>query len=130
MGLMKKYFFILLTLVTQPLWAQVAGSPYNSVAAAQERVWTIGGQLNAAIYRLNTMKLDWQKDKLSEALLKAQTKGNAVEVTQIQGKLAEIDHRKDLEKQKLDLNNQLIAAKQQGDTSKADSILFQLKNLQ
>ena len=130
MVVMKKVFFILLTLVAQPLWAQVSTTPYNSVAGAQARVWDIGLQLNSAIFKLNTMKLDWQKDKLSEAMLKAQTDGDTAGMGKIKEKLIEIDHRKDLEKQKLDLNNQLITAKQQGDEGKADAILFQLKNLQ
>jgi hypothetical protein len=130
MVVMKKYLLILLTLVSQPLWAQMATTPYNSVAGAQAHVWDIGLQLNAAIFKLNTMKLDWQKDKLSEAMLKAQTDGDTAGMGKIKEQLIEIDHRKDLEKQKLDLNNQLIAAKQQGDEGKADAVLFQLKNLQ
>jgi hypothetical protein len=125
-----KIFLFILMLFSQPLWAQFAPTPGTSVTVAQEHVWDVGLQLNAAIYKLNVMKLDWQRDKLSANLLTAQTKGDSVAVTQIQGKIAEIDHRRDIEKKKLDLNNQLIAAKQQGDQGKADSILFQLKNLQ
>jgi hypothetical protein len=102
----------------------------TNVNVAQQRVWDVGLQLNAAIYKLNVMKLDWQKDKLSASLVSAQQKGDTISAGKIQDKLNEIDHRKDMEKQKLDLNNQLIAAKQQGDQGKADEILFQLKNLQ
>jgi hypothetical protein len=75
------------------------------------------------------MKLDWRKDKLTASLTQAQQVGDTVSVGKIQDKLTDIDHRKDMEKQKLDLNNQLIAAKQQGDQGKVDSIMFQLKDL-
>jgi hypothetical protein len=126
---MKKYLLILIFL-SQPLWAQIAPTTSTNVSEAQARIWDIGLQLNLAIYKLNVMKLDWQRDKLSTDLLKTQTKGDAVTVSKIQDKLADIDHRKDLEKQKLDLNNQLITAKQQGDQGKVDAVLFQLKNLQ
>jgi len=109
---------------------QTLSNAVANVNLAQQHVWDVGIQLNAAIYKLNVMKLDWQKDKLTPSLLSAQQKGDAVTADKVQAKLGELDHRKDLEKQKLDLNNQLIAAKQQGDQGKADEILFQLKNLQ
>lgn|GEM_PF-2649655 len=126
---MKKYLFIFLLLLAQPLWAQTATSFDTSVNEAQTRVWDLGLQLNNAIYKLNVMKLDWQKDKLTASLTQAQQTGDTVSVGKIQDKLADIDHRKDVEKQKLDLNNQLIAAKQSGDQGKVDAIMFQLKGL-
>jgi acyl-CoA synthetase (NDP forming) len=126
---MKKYIFILL-LFTQPLLAQTESVLAANVSEAQAKVWDIGLQLNSAIYKLNVMKLDWQKDKLTAALTQAQQAGDTVSAGKIQDKLTDIDHRKDVEKQKLDLNNQLIAAKQQGDQGKVDSIMFQLKSLQ
>jgi hypothetical protein len=126
---MKKYIFILL-LFTQPLLAQTESVLAANVSEAQAKVWDIGLQLNSAIYKLNVMKLDWQKDKLTAALTQAQQAEDTVSAGKIQDKLADIDHRKDVEKQKLDLNNQLIAAKQQGDQGKVDSIMFQLKSLQ
>ena len=125
---MKKYLFILI-LLTQPLLAQFAPTSSVNVVAAQQHVWDIAIQLNSAIYKLNTMKLDWQKDNMTEALTQAKQNGDAVSIPKIEDKLLEIDHRKDLEKQKLDLNNQLVAAKQQGDQAKVDSVLFQLKSL-
>jgi len=127
---MKKYFFIFLLLLTQPLWAQTDSILAANVSEAQAKVWDIGLQLNSAIYKLNVMKLDWQKDKLTASLTQAQQAGDTVAAGKIQDKLADIDHRKDLEKQKLDLNNQLIAAKQLGDQGKVDAIMFQLKGLQ
>jgi hypothetical protein len=126
---MKKYIFILL-LFTQPLLAQTESVLAANVSEAQAKVWDIGLQLNSAIYKLNVMKLDWQKDKLTAALTQAQQAGDTVSAGKIQDKLTDIDHRKDVEKQKLDLNNQLIAAKQQGDQGKVDSIIFQLKSVQ
>jgi hypothetical protein len=126
---MKKYLFIFLLIFTQPLWAQTDSTLAANVNEAQTRVWDIGLQLNSAIYKLNVMKLDWQKDKLTASLTQAQQAGDTVSVSKIQDKLTDIDHRKDMEKQKLDLNNQLIAAKQQGDQGKVDSIMFQLKGL-
>ena len=129
MDAMKKYLFIFLLLLAQPLWAQTATSFDTSVNEAQARVWDLGLQLNNAIYKLNVIKLDWQKDKLTASLTHAQQTGDTVSVGKIQDKLADIDHRKDVEKQKLDLNNQLIAAKQLGDQGKVDAILFQLKDL-
>jgi hypothetical protein len=126
---MKKYLLIFLFLFTQPLWAQTDSVLAANVSEAQARVWDIGLQLNSAIYKLNVMKLDWQKDKLTASLTQAQQAGDTVSVGKIQDKLTDIDHRKDVEKQKLDLNNQLIAAKQQGDQGKVDSIMFQLKDL-
>ncbi|SRR5665213_535248 len=129
MDAMKKYLFIFLLLLAQPLWAQTATSFDTSVNEAQTRVWDLGLQLNNAIYKLNVMKLDWQKDKLTASLTQAQQTGDTVSVGKIQDKLADIDHRKDVEKQKLDLNNQLIAAKQSGDQGKVDAIMFQLKGL-
>jgi hypothetical protein len=129
MDAMKKYLFIFLLLLAQPLWAQTATSFDTSVNEAQARVWDLGLQLNNAIYKLNVIKLDWQKDKLTASLTQAQQTGDTVSVGKIQDKLADIDHRKDVEKQKLDLNNQLIAAKQLGDQGKVDAILFQLKDL-
>lgn len=126
---MKKYLFLLI-LLSQPLGAQqVATSFDTSVNEAQAKVWDLGLQLNNAIYKLNVMKLDWQKDKLTASLTQAQQAGDTAAAGKIQDKLAEIDHRKDVEKQKLDLNNQLIAAKQLGDQGKVDAILFQLKGL-
>jgi len=126
---MKKYLLIFLLIFTQPLWAQTDSTLAANVNEAQARVWDIGLQLNSAIYKLNVMKLDWQKDKLTASLTQAQQVGDTVSVGKIQDKLTDIDHRKDMEKQKLDLNNQLIAAKQQGDQGKVDSIMFQLKDL-
>ena len=126
---MKKYLLIFLLIFTQPLWAQTDSTLAANVNEAQARVWDIGLQLNSAIYKLNVMKLDWQKDKLTASLTQAQQAGDTVSVGKIQDKLTDIDHRKDVEKQKLDLNNQLIAAKQQGDQGKVDSIMFQLKDL-
>jgi hypothetical protein len=126
---MKKYLLIFLLIFTQPLWAQTDSTLAANVNEAQARVWDIGLQLNSAIYKLNVMKLDWQKDKLTASLTQAQQAGDTVSVGKIQDKLTDIDHRKDMEKQKLDLNNQLIAAKQQGDQGKVDSIMFQLKGL-
>ena len=128
----KSFFYILLSglILAGPLMAQDMTNLVTNVNVAQQRVWDVGLQLNAAIYKLNVMKLDWQKDKLSASLVSAQQKGDTISAGKIQDKLNEIDHRKDMEKQKLDLNNQLIAAKQQGDQGKADEILFQLKNLQ
>jgi hypothetical protein len=126
---MKKYLLIFLLIFTQPLWAQTDSTLAANVNEAQARVWDIGLQLNSAIYKLNVMKLDWQKDKLTASLTQAQQGGDTVSVGKIQDKLTDIDHRKDMEKQKLDLNNQLIAAKQQGDQGKVDSIMFQLKDL-
>jgi len=126
---MKKYLLIFLLIFTQPLWAQTDSTLAANVNEAQARVWDIGLQLNSATYKLNVMKLDWQKDKLTASLTQAQQAGDTVSVGKIQDKLTDIDHRKDVEKQKLDLNNQLIAAKQQGDQGKVDSIMFQLKDL-
>ena len=126
---MKKYLLIFLLIFTQPLWAQTDSTLAANVNEAQARVWDIGLQLNSAIYKLNVMKLDWRKDKLTASLTQAQQVGDTVSVGKIQDKLTDIDHRKDMEKQKLDLNNQLIAAKQQGDQGKVDSIMFQLKDL-
>ena len=127
---MKKYLLIFLLIFTQPLWAQTDSTLAANVNEAQARVWDIGLQLNSATYKLNVMKLDWRKDKLTASLTQAQQVGDTVSVGKIQDKLTDIDHRKDMEKQKLDLNNQLIAAKQQGDQGKVDSIMFQLKDLQ
>ncbi len=127
---MKKYLFVFLILFTQPLLAQTDSILTANVNETQARVWDIGLQLNSAIYKLNVMKLDWQKDKLTASLAQAEQAGDSVLVGKIQNKLADIDHRKDMEKQKLDLNNQLIAAEQQGDQGKVDAILFQLKGLQ
>ncbi|HXL72006.1 MAG TPA: hypothetical protein VN963_00135 [bacterium] len=124
----KPILFLLFSLILLPQ-AQAQTTFDASVNEAQARVWDIGLQLNNAIYKLNVMKLDWQKDKLTAALTQAQQTGDTVSVGKIQDKLADIDHRKDVEKQKLDLNNQLIAAKQQGDQGKVDAILFQLKGL-
>ena len=126
---MKKYLLIFLLIFTQPLWAQTDSTLAANVNEAQARVWDIGLQLNSATYKLNVMKLDWRKDKLTASLTQAQQGGDTVSVGKIQDKLTDIDHRKDMEKQKLDLNNQLIAAKQQGDQGKVDSIMFQLKDL-
>jgi hypothetical protein len=126
---MKKYLLIFLLIFTQPLWAQTDSTLAANVNEAQARVWDIGLQLNSATYKLNVMKLDWRKDKLTASLTQAQQVGDTVSVGKIQDKLTDIDHRKDMEKQKLDLNNQLIAAKQQGDQGKVDSIMFQLKDL-
>jgi hypothetical protein len=113
-----------------PLRAQDISNAIAGVNRAQQRVWDVGLQLNAAIFKLNTLKLDWQKNELTAFLKEAQQKGDMDAAGKIQDKLNEIDHRKDLENQKLDLNNQLIAAKQQGDQGKADDLIFQLKNLQ
>jgi hypothetical protein len=127
---MKKYLFILLLFLTQPLWAQTDSILAANVNEAQARVWDIGLQLNSAIYKLNVMKLDWQKDKLTVSLTQVQQAGDTISAGKIQDKLNDIDHRKNLEKQKLDLNNQLVEAKQQGDEGKVDAVLFQLKSLQ
>jgi hypothetical protein len=124
----KPILFLLFSLILVPQ-AQAQTTFDAGVNEAQARVWDIGFQLNSAIFKLNVMKLDWQKDKLTAALTQAQQAGDTVSVGKIQDKLADIDHRKDVEKQKLDLNNQLIAAKQQGDQGKVDAILFQLKSL-
>ena len=76
------------------------------------------------------MKIDWQRTKLAEDVLKAKAKGDEENRLKFEAKIAELDHRKAVETQKHDLNNQLLLARQQQDQGKIDSLIFQLKELQ
>ena len=130
---MKSFLFFLLTFAAfSTLQAQVPSSPQlsDAVGEAQQRVWNIGANLNDAVLNLAYAKLDWQKTKLTETLAKAQQQGDSITVDKIQKKFVEIDHERDVAKQKHDLNAQVLIARRQNNQADVDSLLFQLKELQ
>jgi len=109
-----------------------AGSQNNApldIQAAQQKVWDIQVRLNNARYRLAAMKLDLQRDKLSEALLKAQQKGDKTQITKIQQQLQNIDHLKALEQQRLDLEGQILVAQEQNNWALVQSLRTQIREL-
>ncbi len=130
---MKKLtLFLLLFGLTPALHAEygVANDPNAAVAEAQQRVWDISAKLNDAYLNLDLTRLDYQRAKLVEKLAQVQQQGNTTAANQIQQKIADIDHRKDIQKQRHDLQTQIIQARQQNDQSKVDALNFQLKELQ
>lgn len=104
--------------------------PNAAVIEAQQKVIEISTQLNDAVLNLDLVRLDWQRGKLVQKLAQAQQAGDTAAADQIQQKIADIDHRKDIQKQRHDLQAQIIQARQQNDQSKVDALDFQLRQLQ
>jgi predicted short-subunit dehydrogenase-like oxidoreductase (DUF2520 family) len=86
--------------------------------------------LNDAVLNLTLAKLDWQKTKMTEALAKAQQKGDSAAIDKIQVKFGEIEHERTVAKQKHDLNAQILVDRRTNNQADVDSLLFQLKELQ
>jgi len=130
---MKKLLLLLFFSLTLPLRAQFTTStpsPHEVVLTAQRHLWETQAQLNDAALALNWARADWDRSKLADRLAKAQAAGDHLTVESLQKQIADLDHRKDLEKQKHDLNAQIFQAQQDGDQGKVDSLRFQLKELQ
>jgi hypothetical protein len=131
MSAMKLFLVLLFTLVTSSvLHAQLAQPAGISVEEAQARVADLNQKLNDASFRLNLMKIDWQKDLLTQAMVKAKANGDEENRLKFEAKIADLDHRRSVETQRHDLNDQILLARQQQDQSKVDSLTFQLKELQ
>ena len=119
--------FLAFCLSAVSIWAQ--NTVPLDIQNAQQKVWDIQAQLNNARYRLAVLKLDLQKEKQTEALLKAQQKGDHAQISKIQQQLQTTDHLKDNEQKRLDLSGQILQAQQQNNNTLVQSLQFEIKNL-
>ena len=119
--------FLALLVSTSFTWGQNAVPA--DIQTAQQKVWDIQVQLNNARYRLAVLKLDLQKAKQSDALLKAQQKGDQAQIAKIQQQLQATDHQKDIEQKRLDLLGQILQAQQQNNNTLVQTLQFELKNM-
>jgi len=119
------------------LWLSLGFSPaaqaQNTLPAdvqqAQAKVWDLQSQLYDAKYRLAIARIDADKGHEISEMNRATQAKDFKRAGDCQARIANLDHRREVENQRLQLNHQLLQAQQSGDKGQQGQLKSQLKGL-
>ncbi|GEM_PF-4252771 len=120
--------FLLLALALPPV-SRADNAPPPDIQQAQAKVWDLQSQLYDAKYRLAIARIDSDKGHEISEMNRATQAKDFKRAGDCQSKIAKLDHRRELENQRLQLNHQLLQAQQAGDKGQQEQLKAQLKGL-